>query len=96
MDISMDMGPGRGRAHVLSEEGCRVGPGPAGPGTRPGPWQPSSLSAWVRPGPGPICMDMSMDICMDLSMDLSMDTSMDTSIGIPMNKSMENHLKTYE
>ena len=25
------MGPGR--AHVLSEEGCRVGPGPAGPGT---------------------------------------------------------------
>ena len=29
----MDMGPGPGRAHVLSEEGCRVGPGPAGPGT---------------------------------------------------------------
>ena len=27
------MGPGPGRAHVLSEEGCRVGPGPAGPGT---------------------------------------------------------------
>ena len=79
MDISMDMGPGPGRAHALSEEGCqgpgRV-PGPAGPGpTR----QPSSLSTWARPGPGPISMDMSMDICMDQSMDISMHISMDTS-----------------
>ena len=69
MDISMDMGPGPGRAHALSEDGCQgldQVPGPAGPGpTR----QPSSLSTWARPGPGPISMDMPMDICMNLSMD---------------------------
>ena len=49
IDISMDMGPGQGQAHVLSEEGCWVGPGPAGPGTlaallaeRVGPTQDSA------------------------------------------------------
>ena len=56
MDISMDMGPGPGRAHVLSEEGCRVGPGPAGPG-------PSRLFqygfVWILLGSSSIYMDFA-------------------------------------
>ena len=37
-----------------SAGGCRAGPGPAGPGTLGPALAAPPLSAWARPGPGPM------------------------------------------